>query len=222
MKAQKSQFLFYGGAALLFNALFFLCVGVFSPNRWICYAAWHTLLLVVALTGNVYSNKGAVVHSYPLLFVNVIGFGVGTLLAIVLIVTNPQTIKLSLILFLLILIVELIVFAVIGGEKTLSDQNDAAIGEQRKFRLECMHRVEVARLRAKDDGVCSSINNLLRVIVNTQIESAVESRDVEKQILNGILELESIVEADAVLAQKKCDHLIQLVQIRDSILSRHY
>lgn len=220
MKAQKSQFLFYGAVALLFNTLFFLCVGNFSPNRWICYAAWHMLLLVVAFTGNVYNNKGAVVHSYPLMFVNVIGFCVGTLLAIGLIVTNPQNIKLPLILLLLILIVELIVFAVIGGEKTLSDQNDAAMGEQRKFRLECKRRVEVARLHAKDDGVRLDIDNLLRVIVNTQIESDAMSKEVEKEILDEIVELESLVGIDASLVHKKCDHLIQLVQIRDSIL-RH-
>ncbi len=214
MNATQSQFLLYGGVVLLFNVLFFLCVGEFSPSRWVCYVAWHMLLLVVAFTANVYNNKGTVVHSYPLLVVNATGFCVGTLLAIGLIVINPQTIKLPLILFLLILFVELIVFAL--------DQSDAALVEYRKFRLECKHRVEVVRLRAKGDGLCSAIDNLLRVVINTQIESTVESRDVEKQILNGILELESIVEADAVLAQKKCDHLIQLVQIRDSILSRHY
>lgn len=217
MKAIKHQLLGHAAAILIFNALFFLLVKDFSPNRWICYVSWHILLAAEAFTMGSFNGKGDVVHSYPLVFVNGVGLCIGTFLALVLIVANPTSIKPALILFLLLFAAELIAFAVIGGAKAVCDNNDRVLANFRKFRLESKKGVEIVRLNAKDENLRAALDKLLRVLTNTQLESSDEAKDVEEQILSGIAELASI--ADIGLAKKKCDQLIQLVQTRNSILS---
>ena len=217
MKAIRHQLLGHAAAILVFNALFFLLVKDFSPNRWTCYVSWHILLAAEAFTMGTFNGKGDVVHSYPLVFVNGVGLCIGTFLALVLIVANPTSIKPALILFLLLFAAELIAFAVIGGAKDVCDQNDRALANFRKFRLESRSRVEVIRFNAKDDSLRVALDKLLRVLTNTQLESSDAAKEVEEQILSGIEELAST--ADTGLAQKKCDLLIRLVQTRNSILS---
>lgn len=219
MKAIKHQFFGHAAVTLLFNALFFLFVKDFTPSRWICYASWHVLLVIEALSMNAFNGKGDVVHSYPLVFVNGIGFGVGTLLALVFIVANPASIKLPLVLFLLIVCAELLAFALIGGAKAVCDENDRRLSGFRQFRLESKQRVEVIRLGATDNNTRSAIDKLLRVLTNTQLESSEAAMEVERRILDGIAELDSILKTDEKQAQAKCDQLIRLVQTRNSILS---